>query len=208
MEDLKSCVMEVNMREKELDIIYITSAIFFSILVLALYFVLFREMEFFSSSFLAAVVHHIGSEIASLSVLGIFYANIIGGFFFTPVPIEAISLQAINKNGNGWVYLIAIMAGTFISYTFNYVFGLKLSNFSRKLISVKKFYQMKTWINRYGIYGVFVFNLLPFASQQLIFVLGVFRYNKTRLIVFSFLGQLLKNIAIILGIQQVLQQIL
>jgi len=76
---------------------------------------------------------------------------------------------------------------------------MKISKLSKKLISPKKFYSIKSYLNRYGKLAIFAARALPFfPSQQVTFILGVFRYNRTRLLVLTMLGQMFKFGAVII----------
>ena len=204
---LKNCVMKVNVRQKELNVVFLIGAIFFISLMLVLYLTTFKEMQLFTDSFLSSFIKHIGQHLASSSLLGSFYVGVFGGLFFIPTPIELIAMRAINQNSYPILVIGFLFIGLLISYSINYIIGLKLSNIARKLISIKRFYQLKTFVNRYGKYGVLFFNALPLPSQQLTFVLGVFRYNKTRLFVFTLIGQIIKYAVILFGFQQIFQKI-
>lgn len=204
---LKNCVMKVNARQKEFNVVFLIAMIFFASLMFVLYLTTFQKMELFTDSFLTSIIRHIGYHLSSSSLLGAFYLGMFGGLFFIPTPIELIAMRIMDQNPYYVLVLIPLFAGLFISYSIDYIIGLKLSNLARKLISIKKFYKLKTFINRYGKYGILFFNALPLPSQQLTFVLGVFRYNKIRLLVFTLAGQIIKYALIILGFQQIFQKL-
>jgi len=51
----------------------------------------------------------------------------------------------------------------------------------------------KTYINRYGQAAVFAIHAIPFLpSQQATFILGVFRYNKAKLLMLAVPAQMIK----------------
>jgi len=58
------------------------------------------------------------------------------------------------------------------------------------LVSRKKVYKARRYINKYGSYGIFLFTAVPFLPGPLVtFALGVAKYNIPRLFVITFLGK-------------------
>ena len=100
-------------------------------------------------------------------------------------------------NNNPYLVLCIFIFGIIISYSLDYLIGMKLSRISKKLISPKKFYNVKSYINRFGNIAILIANGVPFLpSQQVTFILGVFRYNKLRLFVLTVGGQILKALTL------------
>jgi membrane protein DedA with SNARE-associated domain len=112
------------------------------------------------------------------------------------LPGDPFFVAAIASGKFTLFHAFAIFLGMFASYSINYIIGMKLSTFSRNLVSPKNFYKTKAIINKFGSPAIFFINLVGFGSQQLIFVLGVFKYNRTRLFVLSFTGQLLRALIV------------
>jgi membrane protein YqaA with SNARE-associated domain len=166
--------------------------------ILISYFSFIRNLQLFHGTLIASILLHIKREIFSYSALGIFYIYLFGGMFFIFVPVETFYIAVLNKGTVSSLHLLMLFFGVLVSYSLNYIIGLRLSRFSKNLISPKKFYNTKILVNRFGKWAILFFNLIGLGSQQLTFVLGVFRYNKTRLLVFTAIGQVLKFVLITL----------
>lgn len=52
-------------------------------------------------------------------------------------------------------------------------------------------------MNKYGAWGIFIFNFLPLPGPLLIFALEIARYNFTRLFVLTLAGKIAKYIVLI-----------
>jgi len=176
--------------------------VFFAILIAVVlilfslyYFFGLRDSEFFLIQWTNAFVNNITSEIAALTLLGAFYAALFGGLFFIPSPTEVIFIAFVVKL-NPILLILIFMIGTIISYELNYFIGLKLSELSKRVIGYKQFYKFKGFTNKYGMWTIFLFNLLPLPSQPLATILGVFRYNRGKFYIAFISGELLKFIVI------------
>lgn len=191
-------IIEVNAKKKKFNGILEILIVLFIIFVIVLYLVFLRKLTFFQDWFLTDFLAHVKMHIASFDLLGSFYIAFFGGLFFIFVPMEAYFFGAVNDMHSLLLYLVFI-AGIFVSYSLDYLIGLKANRLAKKLVSPKKFYSIKTYINRYGKWAIFGANVIPFMpSQQVTFILGVFRYNKIRLLVLTIGGQIIKYGVILL----------
>ncbi|MBN2111702.1 VTT domain-containing protein [Candidatus Woesearchaeota archaeon] len=168
------------------------------------YFLVLKNSEIAFFVYFSRITSHVVSNIISSTYLGMFYTALVGGLFFIFMPLEVLFLKSLNSGNSFILILILYLLGVSISYSVDYFIGLKLSKLSRKLIPPKKFYSIKGKINRYGGWAIFFFNVLPLPSQILAAILGVFRYNTARFYIFLLLGQLVKCIAIGLGVYYIL----
>jgi membrane protein YqaA with SNARE-associated domain len=171
--------------------------IFIFLLIFGLsYYFYFKNLDFFLIKFLNFAVDGVSFEIKNLSYQGIFYIALLGGFFLIFMPLEVIFISVLTGGKSAFILIPVYLLGIFISYNFNYYIGYKLGDFSKKLITYKKFYSIKKLIDNHGILAIFLFNFLPLPSQPLSTILGVFKYNLFRFYIFFILGQLLKYILI------------
>ena len=161
-----------------------------------IYFFFFKNLDFFLIKFLNVLVDGVSIEIKDLSYQGIFYIALFGGFFLIFMPLEVIFISVLTGGRSALFLILIYLLGIFISYNINYYIGYKLGDFSKKLITYKKFYSIKKIINKYGTLAIFLFNFLPLPSQPLSTILGVFKYNLFRFYVYFILGQLCKYILI------------
>lgn len=175
-----------------------------SVIILAAFFILLAVSYFFLKGsdififkLMNAIINHFTFNLSKSTLLGIFYTNAVGGLFFITIPSEVFYIDSLDSGHSLFIILVLNFIGLIISYSLNYLIGLKLSGLSKKLISPKKFYQTKGTLNKYGSFAVFFFNAVPILpSQALSVILGAFRYNKTRFYIFFLLGQIVKYIVI------------
>ncbi|MFW6013729.1 MAG: DedA family protein [Nanoarchaeota archaeon] len=151
--------------------------------------------------FIQGIISHVISTMSliaptQISLLGVFYVTFFGGLFFLMIPVE-ISFFGALTNYHPLLVLLVTACGASLSYTIDYLMGKHFSGFFKKTIPLKKFYKTKTTINKYGGWAVLFFNIIGAGSQQTTFMLGVFRYNKIRLLVFAVTGQLIKYVIIV-----------
>ncbi|RMF07264.1 hypothetical protein D6764_00230 [Candidatus Woesearchaeota archaeon] len=170
------------------------------LLLLTLYFFLFADASSLPFvSLLNSAASKVIAEISGRTLLGAFFASLFGGLFFITVPTEAVFIMFLKADLNPYLLFFVYISGFVLSYTLNYFVGLKLAGLSKKIITPRKFYRIKGYINRHGALAVFVFNVLPLPSQALTTILGVFRYNLARFYLFFLLGQAIKYSLILLS---------
>lgn len=150
--------------------------------ILGIAFLLAYFLNVFEGTWISQFIQYISNQITSNTLQGLWIMAAIGGLFFLPVPLDPLYLRSVLDAQYPWVNFTVMFSGLIISQSINYFIGLTLSRFAVKMIPAEKFYAIKVKLNQYGKTAIFLFNLLPILpSQPLIFVCGVFRYNKTRL---------------------------
>jgi membrane protein YqaA with SNARE-associated domain len=159
--------------------------------LVAYYLLFLRQTDFAAIRFLNTIGGHVKLHVANSTLLGIFYTAAVGGLFFVSIPLEVLFFRYLGAHPPMVVFFL-FHTGIILAFTINYQIGSRLSETSKKLISPKRFYKIKGMINRHGVAAVYLLNVLPFTSQPLSALLGVFRYNKVRFYVFMLLGQLTK----------------
>lgn len=127
-------------------------------------------------------------EVNSLSETSLFYTGFIGGLFFIPIPQELFFYYGLVKGNSILLSLLTVNAGYLLAQGVNYLIGSKLSPFFMHIISKKRMYKARRFINKRGGIGVFIFNFLPLPAPLLTFALGMARYNMYRLIFYTLLG--------------------
>jgi membrane protein DedA with SNARE-associated domain len=186
---------------KKSQFIFYTVLIGVIIIGLIIWYLLYlKNSNFFIIQGINSFVNHVAFNIKSFNALGSFYTTLFGGLFFIPTPIEILFIAALKIAKVAPITLIGLyMVGMIISYSINYIIGMKLSNASRRFIGAKKFYKFKGVLNKYGMWAIFLFNITPLPSQPLAAILGVFHYNRVKFYLMFISGQLIKLIAITLG---------
>lgn len=143
--------------------------------------------------------NYILAEVEELSPAGLLYAGFFGGLFFVPIPQELLFYYALLKGNAIFLSFVTVNIGFLIAQLANYSLGSRLNKFFFNIISKKKLYSTRRFINHHGGKGVFLFNLLPLPAPLLTFALGIAKYNIYRLFFYMILGTLLKY-SIIIGI--------
>ncbi len=170
-------------------LIIVVSIIIAAVLV---YLGFLRHLKLFEGTWIVTFLSHVKTHLFAYTFLGLFYACLFGGLFFMLIPIEAFYVAALKKGLLTPYHILFMFLGLITSYSINYIIGLRFSKLSKNIVSPKKFYRVKILINKFGKLAILFFNIIGMGSQQLTAVLGVFRYNKTRLLIFSLTGQLIK----------------
>ncbi len=179
-----------------------TAIVFSAILVLIIVFILFfsviQYLVLQNLPFIGAAANSIKKDLINTSPIGLFYSHFIGGIFFVPSADEAIFYYGLLTGNPPFLSFTAALCGFFLSQILNYFFGSKISSFMLPIISKKKLYKTRRYVNKYGAYGIFLFNFLPFPSPLLTFALGIARYNKYRLFLIILISKSLEYSALIL----------
>ena len=147
--------------------------------------------------FIQITMTSVQRSIIDTTSLGMFYAHFIGGIFFVPSPEEAIFYYGLVKSQTVILPLIFSLMGYLLAQVLNYYLGSKISSFTLNFISKKKVYKTRRFVNKYGIYGIFLFNFLPFPSPLLTFALGIAKYRFSRMFISTSLGVLCKYLVLI-----------
>lgn len=189
---------------QENDSIHKRRALAFSIIVLILF--LFLAIFFYkfwysliqTTPILHKTIIYLKYNFVSVTPMGLFYEHLIGGIFFVPSADELIFYYGL-LNGNPLLFsFVTALTGYMLAQILNYFIGFKMSNLMLHLVSKKKVYKTKRWINKYGAYGIFIFNAIPtFPAPLLIFALGVTKYNFKRLFIITALAKILEYLALI-----------
>lgn len=136
-------------------------------------------------------------NLTNTTPLGLFYGHFLGGLFFVPSADELIFYYGL-LNGNSLLFsFIAALSGYLLAQLVNYVLGYNVGAFLLHLVSKRKVYRTKRWINKYGAYGIFVFNITPLPAPLLTFALGVTKYNFRRLFLITIVAKTLEYLVII-----------
>ena len=135
-----------------------------------------------------------------MTLPSIFYSSLFGGLFFVTIPTEAVFIHYLRAGYNFLIVIPIFISCFFIAYNINYFIGMHLAEISKKIITTKKFYKVKTIINKYGDWAILGINAIPFfPAQPLSAILGVFKYNRKRFYFYFLLGQTIKHFALAIG---------
>jgi membrane protein DedA with SNARE-associated domain len=121
-----------------------------------------------------------------------------GYLFFFLLPVETLVPYYSSLEHNGLLLLGIALSTALVAQLVNYGAGHLASNtVINDLIGQKRFQKIKYYIDKYGSLAVFIFNLFPLASSVLSLTAGMVRFSFWRLILFSFLGLLIKYIVLV-----------
>jgi membrane protein DedA with SNARE-associated domain len=124
--------------------------------------------------------------------LGIFVVNLVNSAtILVPLPGEAINFAAGAILNPLWVGLIASIGATIGELT-SYAAGY----WGRKVFLgpyVERYKRAETWLNRYGVFAIFLFALLPVLLFDLLgLAAGSFRYPLWKFILACWAGKILR----------------
>jgi membrane protein YqaA with SNARE-associated domain len=191
-------VFSYNKSKKKIFICSVVLVLAILIGLLVYYFTALKDSDLLFIQKLSAFFSYLFLHMKSGSLLGAFYTTLIGGLFFIPIPMDIFFINFISNN-SAFIAIPIFLSGLCVSFGINYWLGSKLTYLSKRIIGIKKFYKVKTQVNHYGSWGIFLFNVLPLPAQILSVIAGVFNYNKTKFYVFFVLGQAIKFSVIAIG---------
>lgn len=188
-------IKEISNRQK-VRIFFVSLMVLIVIFALFTMFFTFLKQGLQDSISFQAMKGFFEKDIKNTTPLGLFYISFLGNLFLIPLPIEIPFFLGVTKGNPFFLSLFLVLAGIIPSQAINYIIGTKFSRIVFTFISTKKIYKVKRWVNNYGSYAIFGFNLLPLPSNELTFALGIAKYNITRLFVFTIVGSIIKFFAI------------
>jgi membrane protein YqaA with SNARE-associated domain len=140
-----------------------------------------------------AMYKAIETEIASRSLLGLFYAAFFGALFFLALPVELIFIYYLNLNYYFvqilFITLVGNLLGIAVDYFFGWLIGPKVLQWFMKKETYETF-QRK--IRKAGAFIILVGNVIPFPIEPFTVFLGAVRYGFLRLMLYTFIGKMLK----------------
>jgi len=168
------------------------------VLVVSFFFSTFFYSLLNSLPYVSALIDFLTENISNATVWGLFFAHLIGGIFFIPSPDEIIFYYGLVKGNPYFLAFLSAVTGYMIAQVLNYYIGNKISPLVMHIISKRKVYKARRFVNRHGTFGIFLFNFLPFPAPLLTFALGIAKYNFTRLFTITLIGKMCKYIVLII----------
>jgi len=167
------------------------------ILFLAIFFYKFWYNLIQTIPILSKLMISLKYNLMNTTPIGLFYGHFVGGIFFVPSADELIFYYGLLHGNPPILSFFAAIIGYMLAQILNYVLGYKISNFILHIVSKKKVYKTKRWINKYGAYGIFIFNITPLPAPLLTFALGVTKYSFKRLFLIITIAKVLEYLALI-----------
>ena len=120
-----------------------------------------------------------------------------GYLFFLLMPVEAL-VPIYQAEGHAGATLILVAVSTALAaQVIDYSIGRAISEGSiHELIGEKRYLRFKATIEKWGGWAIFLFNLMPLSSPNMLLVAGMTRYGARRALLYSLLGLTGKYVAI------------
>jgi len=143
----------------------------------------------------------LGREIYSGKQPGLASFGIIhfaGYLFFLLMPVEAL-VPYYQGEGHAGPILIAIaLVSATLAQLIDYGIGHAVSQEAvQRVVGTKRYARAQRALEKHGRWAIFLFNLLPLSSPNLILVAGLLRFGMWRTIVISMMGLTVKYIGIV-----------
>lgn len=167
--------------------------VIFLVLCIA-YFILQKQITDFvqSNPWILDTFDHVKGEIASKTLLGLFYISFLGALFFLSFPLELVFFY-YHEAGHPGLYLVFICTiGSLAGFVFNYVSGFI---FGKKVMSMffkENYEKMKHIFEKFGGVVLVFGNIIPFPIEVVVMIAGAMRYNFKKFILYSFVGKIIK----------------
>lgn len=140
-------------------------------------------------------------QIVNNTLLGLFFASVLGSIFFLALPSEAIFIYFLDSTNYNFLFIILIMViGNIIGLLFNYGFGRIMGErVLRFIFKEKKFFSYQEKIDKYGGLIIFFGNIFPGPVEIFSVFYGGFKYNLKQYLFLSFMGRLIKYVLLFLA---------
>jgi membrane protein DedA with SNARE-associated domain len=121
-----------------------------------------------------------------------------GYLFFLLMPVEALLPYYMAEGHGGAVLIVLAVITALAAQAIDYSIGrLVAGAVVRNFIGEKRFERFREIVKKWGSWAIFVFNLFPLSSPNMMLVAGMTRFGVVRAFTFSFLGLALKYVSIV-----------
>lgn len=116
-----------------------------------------------------------------------------GYLFFLLMPVEAL-VPIYQSEGHTAAFLLFISVATaLVAQTIDYGIGRAVSDpVMHDLIGERRYAKFRATIERWGGWAIFLFNLFPLSSPNMLLVAGITRYSPTKSLLYSAVGLMAK----------------
>lgn len=153
-----------------------------------------------------SINHFIIDLINETGYLGVFLAMLVEGVF-TPIPSEIIMPFAGYVAYTGQLDFVLVIlvgsvgatVGSSIAYLLAFIVGRPLFDRYGRFFGLDQVRLQKAeqWFERWGIYGIFIGHSLPGIRSVISFPAGLAKMDRTRFVIFTFLGALVWNTVLV-----------
>ena len=142
----------------------------------------------------------LGREIMAGKQPGLWSFSIIhfaGYLFFLLMPVEVL-VPYYQLEDHPAMVLVGLSIGTAVAaQLIDYGIGRLLSERVIRLLGERKYNRLRPRIEQWGGWAIFIFNLFPLSSPNMLLVAGITRFPAGRTVVISTAGLTVKYLAIV-----------
>ncbi|MDH3456451.1 MAG: VTT domain-containing protein [Gemmatimonadota bacterium] len=121
-----------------------------------------------------------------------------GYLFFLLMPVEALLPYYMAEGHRGEVLIVLAVITALVAQVIDYGIGRLLAErVARDIVGQKRYARLRRWVDRWGSAAIFVFNLFPLSSPNMLLVAGMTRFGVVRTFGYSALGLLLKYVGLV-----------
>lgn len=121
-----------------------------------------------------------------------------GYLFFLLMPVEALVPYYLSEGHRGGVLVLLALITALAAQAIDYGIGRMLADtVINKVIGRKRFERYLGKIEKWGSWAIFVFNLFPLSSPNMMLVAGMTRFSPAKAFSYSFAGLFLKYVGIV-----------
>ena len=121
-----------------------------------------------------------------------------GYLFFLLMPVEALVPYYLAEGHSGGVLIVLAVVTALAAQAIDYGIGRMLAvTVINKVIGRKRFERYLGRFDNWGRWAIFIFNLFPLSSPNMMLVAGMTRFSPTRAFTYSFAGLLIKYLGIV-----------
>lgn len=111
---------------------------------------------------------------------------------FLPVPIDLVTIYAVEKGFNPILIILVASIGTTLAGCVDYLIGRVGSIFFIKRIKKETFDKTYRWLERWGFLAVFFTSFIPSPFEVVAITVGLLKMNFHKFFLATLLGKLLK----------------
>jgi membrane protein YqaA with SNARE-associated domain len=145
------------------------------------------------------------SEVASRSLLGLFYATAFGALFIVALPVEVVFLFYLGLDYPVLPLIAIAVAGSVVGNVANYLIGWLIGPKPVKAIVKEKYGTFHRKMEKAGPFIIIVGNIIPFPSDLFSLFIGTVRFGLLRMMLYTAIGKAAQFLLLWLGYKYFIQ---
>jgi len=127
-----------------------------------------------------------------------------GYLFFLLLPVEALVPYYQSEGHAGGVLILLAVLTALAAQSIDYWIGRAVSESAiHRLIGKRRYVRFQAVIGRWGGWAIFLFNLFPLSSPNMILVAGITRFSAVRSFLSSLVGLSVKYVVLVYAFDSV-----